>query len=58
MLVFLGNQKEATDSLTHWEGEIFNSTETFYNPIKRDSHTDSVSSAMFEEKYFLESTTA
>jgi len=40
------------------KGEIFNFIKMFYNPMKRHSHTDGVSPAKFEEKCFLESTTA
>jgi len=36
--------------------EIFNFLEMFYNPIKRHSHTGSVSPAKYEEAYLLEST--
>jgi putative transposase len=32
--------------------EIFNFIEMFYNPVKRNSHTDGVSPAKFEEDYF------
>jgi putative transposase len=34
--------------------EIFNVIEMFYNPKKRHPHTGEVSSAKFEEAYFLE----
>jgi putative transposase len=34
--------------------EIFNFFEMFYNPIKRHSHTGSVSPAKDEEQYFFE----
>ena len=45
-------QRKAYPTRNDAKTEIFNFIEMFYSPIKRHSHTGSVSSAQFEEDYF------
>ena len=45
-------QRKAYPTRDDAKTEIFNFIEMFYSPIKRHSHTGSVSSAQFEEDYF------